>query len=64
VALEERWRQRLLRELADLPRVDAAVALRAAPTQPYFEDADGHPNADGQALIAEAVRRELAVAPR
>lgn len=35
--------------------VDMLPILRAAPIQPYFEDVDGHPNAEGHRLIAEAV---------
>lgn len=40
--------------------IDPLPALQASAAQPYFEDADGHPNAVGHRLIAEAVSRGLA----
>lgn len=42
-------------DAASVPWLDPLPALRAAPSQPYFEDADGHPNAGGHRVVAEAV---------
>jgi hypothetical protein len=39
--------------------VDALPVLRSAPEQPYFPDADGHPNELGHRLIADAVSRRI-----
>jgi len=33
--------------------------LQASAEQPYFPDADGHPNALGHRLIADAVKRRI-----
>ncbi len=42
---------------AGIPVLDLLPVLRDAPSQPYFENADGHPNDLGHRLIAEAVAR-------
>jgi len=57
VTNEQRLREELLEWLANrrIPTVDLLQALRAAPTQPYFEDVDGHPNEAGHAIIAQVV---------
>ena len=39
----------------DIDVVDVSDRLRTATRQPYFENADGHPNAWGNRLIADAV---------
>jgi lysophospholipase L1-like esterase len=58
--------QRLKRELVQdmdargIAYVDLLEALRAAAEQPYFEDADGHPNALGHGIIATEIARSLA----
>jgi len=39
--------------------LDALPVLHSALAQPYFEDVDGHPNALGHRLIAEAVAAKL-----
>jgi lysophospholipase L1-like esterase len=41
-----------------LEYVDVLESLRVGAVQPYFENADGHPNAAGHAIIAEAVARD------
>ena len=52
---------RLRKELSDflsshdIDVVDVSGRLRAAPRQPYFENADGHPNASGHRAIADAI---------
>jgi hypothetical protein len=57
VADEARLKAELRAALArqDVPVIDPLEALRAAPRQPYFEDFDGHPNALGHAIIADAL---------
>jgi lysophospholipase L1-like esterase len=42
-------------DAASVAHLDLLPALRAAPVQPYFEDADGHPNVAGHRVIGEAV---------
>lgn len=51
---ESALRERVKRLLSDrgIAFVDPLQALRAAERQPYFEDADGHPNEHGHDLIA------------
>jgi lysophospholipase L1-like esterase len=51
---------------ADLDRlgvehVDLLPALRAAAEQPYFEDLDGHPNAEGHRIIAREIGPRLGI---
>jgi hypothetical protein len=61
VADEARIRQGLVTALqaSDIAVVDALPALQAAPSQPYFEDIDGHPNEVGHAVIAALVAEAL-----
>jgi len=58
---EERLRQEWISDLraSGVKYLDALGALRAAPTQPYYEDVDGHPNETGQRIIAAAVAARL-----
>lgn len=57
VANESRLREDLVASLQaqDIPYIDMLPVLRSADAQPYFEDVDGHPNAAGHRLIADAV---------
>ncbi len=55
---EERLRQEWVSDLR-ASGVKYLDALRAAPTQPYYEDVDGHPNETGQRIIATAVAARL-----
>jgi hypothetical protein len=56
---------RLLEELQSelranrIDNIDVLPVLRRASAQPYFEDIDGHPNATGHRLIAEAVAAQI-----
>jgi len=54
---EDRIRQGLIQymERYNIAYIDMAASLRAMTQQPYFEDADGHPNAIGQKEIARKV---------
>jgi hypothetical protein len=65
VANEARLKQELIDDLTRhrIPVLDATSALQAAPTQPYFETADSHPNALGHRLIAQLVAERLAMTP-
>lgn len=56
-AIEQRLRETLMARLATdrVDVLDTTPLLQAAPEQPYFEDIDGHPNASGHRLIAQAV---------
>jgi hypothetical protein len=44
---------------AGVAQVDVLEALSQMGPQPYFEDADGHPNAEGHRRIARAVESRL-----
>lgn len=44
---------------ASIDHLDALPQLRAATTQPYFEDVDGHPNSAGHRIIAQAIGERL-----
>jgi hypothetical protein len=59
---EARLRGELVTALdsAGVAHLDALDALRQARRQPYFEDADGHPNAVGHGTIARVVEEWLA----
>jgi len=61
VADEAAFRTRVAHalEARGIPHLDVTPALRAAPTQPYFENADGHPNPLGHRIIAAEVARRL-----
>jgi len=39
-----------------IPFIDGAQLLRSADVQPYFENADGHPNPKGHQIIAKALK--------
>jgi hypothetical protein len=56
---EERLRAEMIRffQANAIDYIDPAPALRSSPDQPYFPDADGHPNMKGHKIIAEAVLR-------
>lgn len=58
---EARYRGRLVDALRArrVEVVNVLPALRAASRQPYFEDADGHPNQYGHEIIAAAVATAL-----
>jgi hypothetical protein len=58
---EERLRAEMIRFLDEnaIDYIDPAPALRASPSQPYFPDADGHPNTTGHEVIAEEIVRFL-----
>jgi hypothetical protein len=58
---EERLRAEMIRFLEEnaIDYIDPAPALRASPSQPYFPDADGHPNTTGHEIIAEEIIRFL-----
>jgi len=56
-ALRRTLRTRL--EKAGIPVLDLAPVLRAGPDSGYFEDADGHPDPEGQERIARAVAARL-----
>ncbi len=43
----------------DLAYIDMAPSLRSIVRQPFFENADGHPNAVGQEAIATAVQKQI-----
>lgn len=64
VANENRLRAELIAILQnhDIQFLNLLEPLRAAPHQPYFEDADGHPNEVGHQVIADQVVRWLKVA--
>lgn len=61
VADEGRLRQEWISDLRAnrVKYLDVLDALRVAPTQPYYEDVDGHPNETGQRIIAAAVAARL-----
>jgi hypothetical protein len=46
-------------ENANITVIDPLPALRASTEQPYFENADGHPNPLGHEIIARAIDAEL-----
>lgn len=46
-------------ETENIPVIDPLSALRASTEQPYFENADGHPNPLGHEIIARAIDAEL-----
>lgn len=58
---EARLREELIAALdsAGVSHLDALDALRRSSRQPYFEDADGHPNAVGHEVIARVVGERL-----
>ena len=58
VEKEEELRRNLMAFLQarGIDFIDPIPALRRSEAQPYFPDADGHPNAVGHAIIAEEVR--------
>ncbi len=62
VADESRLRLELIHDLQahGIDYVDGLEPLREAPAQPYFEDVDGHPNALGHRVIADALAQHLA----
>lgn len=64
VAWETRNRAELVAflETENIPVIDPLPALRAAAEQPYFENADGHPNPLGHEIIARSI--DAAIAPR
>lgn len=59
------WETRNRAELIDflaaenIPVIDPISALRASTKQPYFENADGHPNALGHEIIARVIDVEI-----
>lgn len=58
----ERWfRTRFIARLkkAGIPLIDPLPDLIAADQQPYFENADGHPNPLGHTVIARTVRKAI-----
>lgn len=57
VAAETGHRNRLIEHMqaSGMQYVDPLEALRASPEQPYFENADGHPNPTGHTIIATEV---------
>jgi hypothetical protein len=58
---EERLRSEMLHFMEEnaIDYIDPAPALRASPSQPYFSDADGHPNTTGHEIITEEIVRYL-----
>jgi lysophospholipase L1-like esterase len=58
---EARWRARLTEALhkEGVPVLDLLPALRDASVQPYFENADEHPNEAGHRLIAHEIATYL-----
>jgi hypothetical protein len=58
---EARYRHRLAAFMtgAGFNYVDMTPVLQASQTQPYFESADGHPNAVGHRVIAERLLNEI-----
>jgi lysophospholipase L1-like esterase len=54
---EQRLKGELLSSLAaeGVDYLDLLEPMRGAPSQPYFENADGHPNAVGHRAMAAAV---------
>lgn len=56
---EERLRAEMIRFFEEnaIDYIDPAPALRTSLDQPYFPDADGHPNMKGHKIIAEEVLR-------
>jgi hypothetical protein len=58
---EERLKNTLVSYLRehDIDFVDLLEPLRKAPTQPYFENADGHPNAAGHQVIGREIAAYL-----
>ena len=62
VSLEDRWRDELSEALRsrDIEMVDLLGRLRQAPSQPYYEDIDGHPNFVGNQVIEAAIAVHLA----
>ena len=43
----------------DIPYIDARSILERLPDQPYWENADGHPNAKGHMAIANAINAAI-----
>jgi hypothetical protein len=62
VSLEDRWRGELSEALRNhgIEMVDLLGRLRQAPSQPYYEDIDGHPNFVGNQVIEAAIAVHLA----
>jgi hypothetical protein len=62
VSLEDRWRGELSEALRShgIEMVDLLGRLRQAPSQPYYEDIDGHPNFVGNQVIEAAIDVHLA----
>jgi hypothetical protein len=58
---EERLRAAMMHFMEEnaIDYIDPAPALRASHGQPYFPDADGHPNTTGHEIIAEEIVRFL-----
>ena len=66
VADEDRLRREWIVDLQDrgVRYVDLLDALRASPSQPYFEGVDGHPNEHGHQVTAAAVAESVNAAGR
>ena len=62
IADEARLKQELIADLnsQSVEVVDATEPLREAPRQPYFQNAETHPNALGHRVIADVVAARLA----
>jgi len=58
---EEQLRQDLIEYMKknSFGYIDMAPSLRSMAQQPYFEDADGHPNAAGQKTIATRLQKRV-----
>jgi lysophospholipase L1-like esterase len=65
-AIEKRLHEELgvFLDSEKIPFVDLATALRRSVEQPYFSNADGHPNRLGHEIIAREVLRQLAPTTR
>jgi hypothetical protein len=62
VSLENQWRGELMEALEShrIEVIDLLGLLRQAPSQPYYEDVDGHPNFVGNQVIEAAIAVHLA----
>jgi hypothetical protein len=62
VADEERLRRKIISDMRvhGIDYLDLLEVLRAVPAQPYYDDADSHPNPTGHRIIATKVAEHLA----